>query len=98
MRERLEAPDGPVVAVLAIAGMPFGVATEAPALGTPSPETAGLTTVRVSLHTADPDAAAESAVAAGATLLFPVADQPYGLRQGRVVDPFGHHWLIGRPL
>jgi PhnB protein len=27
-----------------------------------------------------------------------VADQPYGLRQGRVVDPFGHHWLIGRPL
>jgi uncharacterized glyoxalase superfamily protein PhnB len=30
--------------------------------------------------------------------MFPVADQPYGLRQGRVVDPFGHHWLIGRPL
>src|SRR5438876_493030 len=27
-----------------------------------------------------------------------VADQPYGLRQGRVVDSFGHHWLIGRPL
>jgi uncharacterized glyoxalase superfamily protein PhnB len=27
-----------------------------------------------------------------------VADQPYGLRQGRLADPFGHHWLIGRPL
>lgn len=94
VRERLEAPDGPVVAVLDIDGMPFGVATEAPQLGTPSPETAGATTVRVSLHVADPDAAAARAVAAGATEMFPVADQPYGLRQGRVVDPFGHHWLI----
>jgi PhnB protein len=94
VRERVEAPGGVVVAVLEIAGMPFGVATEAPDLGTPSPETAGATTVRVSLHVDDPDAAAARAIAAGATEMFPVADQPYGLRQGRVVDPFGHHWLI----
>jgi PhnB protein len=94
VRERLEAPDGPVVAVLEIDGMPFGVATEAPNLGTPSPESVGATTVRVSLHVDDPDAAAARAIAAGATEMFPVADQPYGLRQGRVVDPFGHHWLI----
>ena len=38
------------------------------------------------------------AVAAGARELYPVADQPYGWRLGRVVDPFGHHWEIGRPL
>jgi len=95
VRERVEAPGGnPIVAVLEIAGMPFGVATEAPELGTPSPEAAGATTVRVSLHVDDPDATAARAVAAGATEMFPVADQPYGLRQGRVVDPFGHHWLI----
>jgi PhnB protein len=94
VRERLEAPGGAVVAVLELEGMPFGVATEAPNLGTPSPETAGATTVRVSLHVDDPDAAAARAVAAGAKEMFPVADQPYGLRQGRVVDPFGHHWLI----
>jgi PhnB protein len=93
VRERVEAPDV-VVAVLEIDGMPFGIATEAPQLGTPSPETAGATTVRVSLHVDDPDAAAARAIAAGATEMFPVADQPYGLRQGRVVDPFGHHWLI----
>jgi PhnB protein len=93
VRERFEAP-GTVVAVLEIDGMPFGVATEAPQLGTPSPETADATTVRVSLHVDDPDAAAARAVAAGATEMFPVEDQPYGLRQGRVVDPFGHHWLI----
>jgi PhnB protein len=91
--ERFEAP-GTVVALLEIDGMPFGVATEAPQLGTPSPESAGATTVRVSLHVDDPDAVAARAVAAGATEMFPVEDQPYGLRQGRVVDPFGHHWLI----
>jgi PhnB protein len=96
--ERLEAPDGRIVAVLEIDGMPFGVATEAPELGTPSPETAGATTVRVSLDVDDPDAVAAQAVATGATEMFPVADQPYGMRQGRVVDPFGHHWLIGRRL
>jgi PhnB protein len=98
VRERLEAPGGVIVAVLEIDGMPFGLATEAPQLGTPSPETAGATTVRVSLHVDDPDTAAAKAVAAGATEMFPVADQPYGLRQGRVVDPFGHHWLIANKI
>jgi PhnB protein len=96
--ERLVAPDGRQVAVLRIDGCRVGVATEAPELGTPSPETAGATTVRVSLQVDDPDAVAAQAVAAGASEMFPVADQPYGMRQGRVVDPFGHHWLIGRPL
>jgi PhnB protein len=96
--ERLAAPDGRLVAVLLIDGRHVGVATEAPELGTPSPETAGATTVRISLEVEDPDAVAARAVAAGGTEMFPVADQPYGMRQGRVVDPFGHHWLIGKPL
>src|SRR5262249_25429802 len=65
-RERMRAPDGPQVAVLSIAGHRFGVATEAPDLGTPSPETVGATTVRISLDVDDPDALAEQAVAAGA--------------------------------
>jgi PhnB protein len=98
VRERLHAPDGAVVTEIAIDGCRVGLATEAPELRTPSPETAGGTTVRLSILVDDPDAVAERAVAAGAELMFPVADQPYGLRQGRVVDPFGHHWLVGRPL
>jgi PhnB protein len=88
---------GPVV-VLEIGGRSLGLAPEAPELGTPSPETVGATTVRISLNVDDPDGTAEQAVAAGATVMFPVEDQPYGMRQGRVVDPFGHHWLIGKPL
>lgn len=97
-RERVIAPDGPQVALLVIEGQRIGVATEAPDLGTPSPETVGATTVRISLHVDDADAAQARAVGAGGREMFAVADQPYGLRQGRVVDPFGHHWLISHPL
>ena len=93
-RERVIAPDGPQVALLLIDGQRVGVATEAPDLGTPSPETVGGTTVRISLHVDDADVAQARAVAAGASELFAVADQPYGLRQGRIVDPFGHHWTL----
>jgi PhnB protein len=96
--ERLTAPSGSTVAELAIGEARFSLATEAPELGTPSPETAGVTTVRLSLHVDDPDAVQRRAVEAGAVEMFPVADQPYGWRQGRVVDPFGHHWLVGRRL
>jgi PhnB protein len=95
---RLEAPDGRQVSLLLIDGRHVGVASEAPELHTPSPETAGGTTVRISLEVDDPDALAARAVAAGGREMFPVADQPYGMRQGRVVDPFGHHWLIGKRL
>lgn len=96
--ERLVAPDGRQVAILRIAGRHVGVATEAPEFGTPSPETIGATTVRISLEVEDPDAVWAQALAAGATEMFALADQPYGMRQGRVVDPYGHHWLIGKRL
>lgn len=92
--ERFRSDDGSQVAVLSIDGCPVGVATESTELRTPSPETAAGTTVRIHLDVEDPDAVAARAVAAGAEEMFPVADQPYGVRQGRVVDPFGHHWLI----
>jgi uncharacterized glyoxalase superfamily protein PhnB len=29
---------------------------------------------------------------------LPFADEPYVVRVGRLVDPFGHHWEIGKPL
>ena len=96
--ERFRPPDGSQIAVLTINGHHVGVATEAPELQTSSPETVGATTVRISLHVDDADAVAQRAVAAGAVERFPVRDQPYGLRQGRLIDPFGHHWLISSPL
>jgi PhnB protein len=87
------------VAELAIEGARFFVVTEDPARGNVSPVSAeGRTSVRLDLIVDDPDAVAARAVAEGATEMFPVTDQPYGFRQGRVVDPEGHHWLVGKPL
>jgi PhnB protein len=45
----------------------------------------------------NPDATFQDAVSASAKQVWPVSD-PYGWRAGRVLDPFGHHWEIGRPL
>jgi PhnB protein len=49
------------------------------------------------LTVANPDEMFERAVAAGARVVFAV-EEAYGWRLGRVIDPFGHHWEIGRPL
>jgi PhnB protein len=96
---RLDAPDGAVVARLSVdgAGAEFWVADESPEHQNFSPETLCGATTRMVMVVDEPDAAFARAVAAGATVVSPVTDQ-YGWRLGRVVDPFGHHWEIGKPL
>ena len=91
-------PDGRIVAELAIGGARFRVADEAPEAANLSPKTLNGTSVRLNLLVGDPDAVAERAIASGATEIAPIANQSYGLRQGRIADPYGHHWLIGTPL
>lgn len=97
-RKRFTTPTGQIVAEMSIDGESFFVVDENAAAFNLSPETLGGTSVRINLLVEDPDACAAQAIAAGAMEVFPVADQPYGLRQGRVADPYGHHWLIGTPL
>jgi PhnB protein len=62
--------------------------------GFPSPEHLGGSPVAISLRVDDVDAMVAQAVRAGARVVSPVADQFYGDRSGRVVDPFGHLWTI----
>ena len=95
---KIEAPDGSVVAQLAIGESDFWVADESPEHKNFSPETLGGGTVRIVLVVEDPDAVFAQALASGAKTVWPVADQDYGWRVGRVADPFGHHWEIGKPL
>jgi PhnB protein len=83
---------------MAVGDARFRVADETPELSNLSPQALNGTSVRLNLLVADPDALAERAIANGAIEIAPIADQSYGLRQGRLADPFGHHWLIGRPL
>ena len=86
-----------IVAQLAVGEAAFWVAAAAPDMGRLSPRAAGGATSRTLLVSDDPDAAARQAVDAGATEKSPVRDE-HGWRLGRVVDPFGHEWEIGRPI
>jgi PhnB protein len=63
-----------------------------------SPDTLKGTTVTIGLFVDDVHAVITKAVGAGATLISPVKDYEYGLRQGKIVDPFGHHWEIQKDL
>ena len=95
---RVEDPSGAVVAQLSVGKSDFWVADESPEHKNFSPETLGGVTTRMVLVVDDPDAIFAQAVTAGAQVVSPVQDQPYHWRVGRVVDPFGHHWEIGKPL
>jgi len=95
-RFRIENESGEIVAQLSVGSAQFWLADESPQHFNFSPESLGGGSVRMLLITEDPDAAFERAIAAGATVVSPVVDQ-HGWRLGRVVDPFGHHWEIGKP-
>ena len=95
---RQSTPTGQFIIEMSIGGERFYAVDENPSAFNVSPATLGGTSVRMSLIVDDPDAVANQAVAAGGKVIFPVGDQPYGMRQGRVADPEGHHWLIGKPL
>lgn len=62
-----------------------------------SPESQDRRSVRMILTVDDPDSVFEQAIAAGATEVGAVSEG-HGWRIGRVSDPFGHHWEIGKPL
>jgi PhnB protein len=87
-----------IVAQLRVGGSEFWVADESPENLNFSPESIGGATTRLVLTVEDPDSVFTAAIAAGGKEVWPVADQPYGWRVGRLMDPFGHHWEIGKPL
>ena len=90
-----EHPD--VVSQLVIGDASFWVSDEAPEFGNHSPESLGGGSVRLLLQVDDPASVVERAVAAGATEVYPPAEA-HGWLLGRIEDPFGHHWEIGKPL
>jgi PhnB protein len=95
---RIEGDGGDVVARMSVDGADFWVADESLKHFNFSPESLGGGSVRMVLTVEDPDTTFERAVAAGAAIVWPVADQPYGWRVGRIADPFGNHWEIAKPL
>ena len=90
---RVENEAGEIVARLSIGGADFWVSDDPRS----SPEALGGGSVRMILTVQDPDSVFQQAVTAGATVVAAVYEG-HGWRVGRVADPFGHHWEIGRPL
>ncbi len=91
---RLEESDGKLaIAQLSVGGADFWIQEDPDS----SPESAGRGSVRMILTVKDPDSVFEQALAAGATEVVPVYEG-HGWRVGRIVDPFGHHWEIGKRL
>ena len=92
---RMADPGGTVHhAEISIGDSRIMLADEHPEIQALSPKTIGGSPVSIHLYVEDVDAAVERAVAAGAKLIRPVADQFYGDRVGGVEDPFGHRWFI----
>ena len=97
-RELFKIEDGgSVVAELSVQGAKFWVADESPKHLNFSPESVGGSTTRLVLVVDEPETVLAKAVSAGAKQIWPVREEN-GWFIGRVVDPFGHHWEIGKPL
>ena len=84
---RVDDENGAVVAQLSVGSSDFWLADESPEHSNFSPESLGGSTLRMVMIVEDPDAAFERAVAAGASVVWPVSDQSYGWRVGRIVIP-----------
>ena len=94
---RMPAPDGHRImhASLKINGSCVMLADEFPEHGgNRGPDMVGSTTVSIHLNVPSADKAFAQAVAAGATVIMPLADMFWGDRFGKLRDPFGHEWSI----
>lgn len=92
---RMTGPDGRIGhAEVRIHGAPIMLSEQHPGMGALSPKAIGGTPLCLMFYVEDVDAVFARAVAAGASVQRPVADQFYGDRAGSIVDPFGHVWHI----
>ena len=98
VEHRVDGPgDDDIVAQLSVAGARFWVSSASAEIGRFSPRAIGGATGRMLLVVDDPESLMVTAVAAGATQMRPVGRE-HGWLLGRLVDPSGHEWEVGRPL
>lgn len=88
---------GDIVAQLSVGDAAFWVTAATSSMKRFSPKQINGTTSRTLLVVEEPEWVMAQAVAAGATQTSPVGDE-HGWRLGRIDDPFGHEWEIGKPL
>jgi PhnB protein len=92
---RMPGPDGKLMhASMRIGNSVIFLFDEMPQWGALGPKAMKGTPVVLHLFVEDCDAAFAQAVAAGATVKMPLADQFWGDRYGKLIDPFGHEWSV----
>ncbi len=96
---RMPGPGGKILhAEIKIGDSHIFLADEMPEWGSRSPLTIGGTATALCLYVEDADAVFNQAVAAGAQVKMPLADQFWGDRYGKLADPFGHEWAVATHL
>lgn len=96
---RLYGPQGRIMhAMIRIQGSALMLVDEMPEWGALGPKSLKGSPVTIHLYVDDVDAFVKHAVAAGAKITMPVADQFWGDRYGKLEDPFGHHWSVATHL
>jgi PhnB protein len=99
--ERFTGPSGEVIHAEVRIGDSMVMITEESGhegpIGTPE-SLGGVVTALMALYWEDVDAAWQRAVAAGAEVLYPLEDQFYGERGGRLRDPFGQQWMMSQHI
>ncbi|MFJ8464628.1 VOC family protein [Streptomyces swartbergensis] len=95
--ERYTGPDGKIVHAMLRLGDAV-IAVKDADESDPAPDSLGGSPVIMALDVSDADAVAEAMLRGGASVVYPVADQHYGQRGGRLADPFGHLWMISQTI
>ena len=91
--------DGFIIhAELNVFGATISLAEEKADWGNLSPSAIEASPVLLRVSVDDADAVAAKMIAAGAEVIIPVNDQFYGMREGRLRDPFGHLWIVSQLL
>jgi len=98
--ERFTGPNGEIIHAEIRIGDSVVMITEDAADGpVSSPERlGGKVTCVMALYWEDVNAAWQRAVAAGAEVIYPLEDQFYGERGGRLRDPFGQQWMMSQHI
>jgi PhnB protein len=97
--ERFTGPDGELIHAEMRIGDSVVMISDEGDNGAPakSPESlGGVVSAIMATYWEDVDAAWQRAVAAGAEVVYPLDDQFYGDRGGRLRDPFGQQWMLSQ--
>lgn len=97
--ERFADQSGRVVhAAMKVGDSVFTMAQEVVSWGLTSPETTMGASVLLHLTVPNPDKTAKAMVNLGGKVIIEIEDRPYGKREGRVRDPFGHAWILSKTI